>query len=285
MGRQNFIGDLCLALAHKLELERLFLILTAYMDESGTHDGSPVMTMGAALGNVAQWRKFQTRFDRLKRDHKFKVFHAKEVSKRQGEFAGWTEMQSALLFRDLEKLIHESLMFVNAFALTPEVYATYKTELHKKVRVDSKYGLAFRVCLIDLISEVARRFDHHKKFSETRLHVVCESGHANAGAVLEIFSEIKKELKEGASLLGTITFADKNQCDPLAVSDSTAYSRYVEGPELSSLLEPRSSASRRGAGLRLLHYTPDGIVQLKNSLNAKARARIDWGKSKARPLS
>jgi hypothetical protein len=40
----DFVGELCIALAHRWEPERLFMALayTGYLDESGTHEGSEV---------------------------------------------------------------------------------------------------------------------------------------------------------------------------------------------------------------------------------------------------
>ena len=35
----SFARKWCIAFAHRLEPERIFVILTAYLDESGTHDG------------------------------------------------------------------------------------------------------------------------------------------------------------------------------------------------------------------------------------------------------
>src|SRR5258708_23331957 len=34
------------------------MIWTAYLDESGTHDDSPIMLMGGFLGNTEQWERF-----------------------------------------------------------------------------------------------------------------------------------------------------------------------------------------------------------------------------------
>ena len=43
--------SLALALFHRLEPERLFVIVSAYIDESGTH-GSPVTILGGVVGRL-----------------------------------------------------------------------------------------------------------------------------------------------------------------------------------------------------------------------------------------
>jgi Protein of unknown function (DUF3800) len=54
------------AFAHRWEPERIFVILTAYLDESGTHGGSPVTVMAGMLANARQWKAFERNFQRLK---------------------------------------------------------------------------------------------------------------------------------------------------------------------------------------------------------------------------
>jgi hypothetical protein len=43
--------------------------------------------------------------------------------------------------------------------------------------------------------EAFRRLGHHKKFGETVLHVIAESGHRHAGDARRVFDEVKAELK------------------------------------------------------------------------------------------
>jgi hypothetical protein len=54
------------------------VILTAYMDESGTHDGSSYTTMSAVLANVAQWEMFEANFNKIRAEFGFRIFHTKK---------------------------------------------------------------------------------------------------------------------------------------------------------------------------------------------------------------
>ncbi len=76
------IAELCIALAHRWEPERIFVVLTAYLDESGTHDGSPVTVMGGMLANALQWTRFEQAFGLIKKRHGFKIFHTKKFKRR-----------------------------------------------------------------------------------------------------------------------------------------------------------------------------------------------------------
>ena len=55
------------------------MILTAYLDESGTHDGSPVTVMGGMLANARQWEAFEKGFGKLKAVHGFQIFYTQTV--------------------------------------------------------------------------------------------------------------------------------------------------------------------------------------------------------------
>jgi hypothetical protein len=77
------------------------VILTGYLDESGTHDGSPVTVMGGMLANARQWEAFEQNFRKAKAKHGFRIFHTKKFKKRDGDFKGWTNDQCLALMADL----------------------------------------------------------------------------------------------------------------------------------------------------------------------------------------
>jgi hypothetical protein len=63
----DFAGQLCVALNHRWEASGYFMFAyTAYLDESGTHDGSEITVMGGVLGRADQWKRFQSWVQRRK---------------------------------------------------------------------------------------------------------------------------------------------------------------------------------------------------------------------------
>jgi len=68
MRRPGFTRELCSALAHRWQPERIFMfVYTAYLDESGTHGGSEVTIMGGMLARAEQWERFQKAYNELKK--------------------------------------------------------------------------------------------------------------------------------------------------------------------------------------------------------------------------
>lgn len=203
---------------------RLFVILTGYFDESGTHGGSPVTIMAGVLGTANQWRRFETELVKLKARYGFTVFHTKEFKDRSGEFWGWSAAKQSGLLAELVELLSNGFMRANVFTVMNEDFEQeYKGGLPaapRKLRLDTAYGMAFRYVLTDLLVEASQRLGTHKRFADTRMHVVVESGHRHAGDAKRIFDETQRELNGlGSRLLATITFAKKSDCDPLMVAD------------------------------------------------------------------
>jgi len=274
--RHGHIADLCIALAHRWEPDRIFVILTAYLDESGTHDGSPVTIMGGVLANARQWEAFEREFSRIKSKHGFKIFHTKKFKKRNGDFSGWSNERCLALIEDLAKVTCSA--FTEGVAVTVDnakYESDYKAgEKPRKLRLDSAYGLCFRQCLFFFVLEGEKR-QYKKRFP--KLHFVLESGHPNAGDALRIFNEVKKDLQRvDCDMLGDIIFSDKDQCDPLMMADFLAHSTFTSEVRVRDgqpgLIRDRP-VPRGETGVTHLEFGPAGLANLKAALVERLRPK------------
>jgi hypothetical protein len=91
-------------------------VYTAYLDESGTHDGSPVTVMGGVLARAEQWRDFEKKFAAVQSQYGFEVWHTKKFKRKAGDFQGWTDEKCHNLYW--------SMRDVTAFGLTDVVALT-----------------------------------------------------------------------------------------------------------------------------------------------------------------
>jgi hypothetical protein len=57
------------------------------MDETGIHDGSNVVAVGAYISRPKHWRAWTKEWNRAKRP--IKIFHAADCANLRGEFDGW----------------------------------------------------------------------------------------------------------------------------------------------------------------------------------------------------
>ncbi|MGO9806398.1 MAG: hypothetical protein ACLPKH_06725 [Rhodomicrobium sp.] len=153
------------------------MVLTAYLDESGTHAGAKVSAMAGFVGNARQWRKYKKRTASLFKRYGVKVFHAIDVRRGHGDFKGWTVDRKIEFLDEFQHIINDTLESGVVSFIRDEDYKYY-SGLHwpKKTRRDSKYTIMFRACLAQIV-DVVGHIPHPK---EPRLHVVLEDGHNNA---------------------------------------------------------------------------------------------------------
>jgi hypothetical protein len=204
------------------------MFYTVYLDESGTHAGSPVTIMGGFIGAAEQWSKFESELKNLQAAYGFSVFHGKEFRQKSGEFKGWSDEKCLSLVADLTRLVSDHL---TAGAFMPLPNARYKNEYYdvlkkRKVATDTAYGLCFRACVVHFL-EVVGELDPSTGAVST-LNVVIESGHRNTGDAERIFAEMKESIRVnmGIEPLGSLTIAGKENA-LLMVADFLVYSMYL----------------------------------------------------------
>jgi len=280
-----FIREICDAIAHRWQPERIFVVLTltTYLDESGTHGDSPVTVMAGIMANAHQWDRFETEFGRLKAQYGFRVFHTKKFKRRRGDFEGWHPIRQFALMQDLGALMSPSEAFIDSVTVTlnnADYKADYITgDKPRRLRLESKYGLCFRNCLMYFMLE-GMKWIHEG--SPPKMHFVLESGHPNRFEAVDIFNELKKEVKGyGADLLGEITLADKDDCNPLMMADFLAHTAYLMGQKDEHPANETAFADRAAqaplpageSGVTHLRFAPGGLADLKNVLIEKLAAK------------
>ena len=113
------------------------MILTAYLDESGTHGESPSTIMGGMLANARQWEAFERKFRQMKKKHKFRIFHTKKFKRRDGDFKGWSNDQCLALMEDLAPITATAFTEGVTFLLDNAAYdAEYKSGERRPVDHD-----------------------------------------------------------------------------------------------------------------------------------------------------
>jgi hypothetical protein len=186
------------------------MIWTAHIDESGTHDDSPIMLMGGYLGNEDQWKKFDADWKALLASEGVGGCHAKELIHSAKEFKGWGRQRRDGFLIKAAKVISDAL----EFGFTAIIRQNDYEEIYKgqpktfKLREDTMYGILFRGCL--LMVELAVTGNRTPP-PDLRLDIVLEQGHKNSGDAIRLFDLAKKEHLPGCEhVLGTFTLGEKS---------------------------------------------------------------------------
>ncbi len=260
------------------------LTLTTYLDESGTHDNSPVTVMAGIMATARQWEQFEAGFDRLRDHYGFRVFHTKKFKKRTGDFRSWHPLRQLALMHDLAMLTANEHAFIDSVTVTLD-NADYKAnyisgDRPRKLRLESKYGLCFRNCLLYFVLQAVNWAD--KNAAPPKMHFVLESGHPNANKSSLIFNEVKQEIKSyGVDLLGEVTLADKDERTPLMMADFLAHTAFMMGRDATPAPNEVAFSERSSqpplppgeGGVTHLQFAPGGLADLKGVLIERLKAR------------
>lgn len=215
------------ALRHK-ETD-LYMILTAYLDESGTHSQSPVLIMAGYLGNKDQWNDFEEAYNKLRQKFGFRVFHAKDFRATHGEFISWSREKKADLLKAFYLITEQHLEVGFATVLEKQDYnSVYRPrgEKLKKIQLDTAYGMCFRESLSFLVGYAAKHFDERPT-----VNIVLETGHTHVGDCYRIFHSIKTSNPE---LFGSFTLETKASCAVVHAADFLAYTSFLREESINA---------------------------------------------------
>jgi hypothetical protein len=233
----------------------LFVIVTVYIDESGTH-GPPVTIFGGWVGRLGQWANFDPKWRRLLKQNRLTYFHSKEVRHTQGEFKGWSVAQKQAFMGTAAKLGMKTLEFGFTIFVREDDYQQHYVAGHRprEVPLDSRYGLCFRYCL-GLVSNLAMQ---SFKRRDLEISFVLESGPTNLGDAHRIFGKVKKSQvaheQEIVRMLKTLTVGDKVDFPGLQIADAVAYSAFqhlTRSPLATTAISPRSDEDYMAAAKRI----------------------------------
>jgi hypothetical protein len=90
--------------------EGFLVMLKAYFDESGIHQGAQVCVVAGFWGKKGPWRKFEQNWRLALREFKVPLeqFHAKEVIQRNGMFHRWDDDKHKEFLEQIGKVVSES---------------------------------------------------------------------------------------------------------------------------------------------------------------------------------
>jgi len=190
------------------------IVLKVAMDESGVHDESPVVTVGAYVARPVQWQNWTKRWNVAKRP--IKVFHAVDCQNLVGEFKGWDEGKRNDLVKRCLPVIAEG-----DFPGVVVGIQMHEFEMALAGRDDLKsiFGTPYTACfqwVVQIIMNFALGAGNRE-----RIGFVHEFNDYRQEA-LEAFGWIKKHGNPLGNIVG-LQFADKKDYVPLQAADILAY--------------------------------------------------------------
>ena len=196
--------------------------ITAYFDESGTHDGAPLTAMAGYVADEQQWQRFNARVADLFAQFGVRKFHLTDLRNTREDFAGWSVDRKIEFADEFQHIANESLEGgVTAF-LSEENYQKHYCALDwpRGARRDTKHCILFRACM-GITVETVLRTERWAVGEEPQLRVVLEDGHRNAGDVQRFYESTRRQYDHASRALAGLSFANKD-CLPIAAADLIA---------------------------------------------------------------
>ena len=189
-------------------------VIKVYMDESGVHDGSPVLTVSAYLGKPKEWRDWTKAWHVAKRP--INVFHAVAAQNLQEEFKGWSESdRDALVIRLLPVIADADfpgiVIGLNIFEFEKAMTG------HDDLR--PLFGTPYAACFQWVVQVIMNL--HRQTHSQERMAFVHEVNDYQ-GEALTAFAWVKQNAQLQDKVAGLL-FGSKADYPPLQAADILAY--------------------------------------------------------------
>lgn len=199
------------------------VMITAYVDESGTHQGSGVLVLAAYIGVSEQWKLAEERFRRAN-EYSGRIFHAVDCAQGGRDFRGMDKDKRNQITKKMVQILNDLDLFGVVYGAYIDDYASIwpRNEEHWETWLSQPFVLLFGGLVLELCI-----YMRHYCPGQTLAVVMEDSAHWYPLAAKR-FLEMKKETDWADHvLLETIAPYSKEQAPQLHAPDLLAYEAYL----------------------------------------------------------
>lgn len=204
---------------------RYLLILTAYLDESGTHRSAEALAVAGYLSTQDRWEQFDAEWRVALREYGLEFFHMTDFANGAPPYNTdiWRTEREARFSR-LVDIINRNALASIGITLPIRLFRSVVSTKAQRL-VGGPYGLAAHACL----TEAARIIRAHQW--DAWIRYIYADGAEGAGQVLASYRRIKGQAQNKDILrLDKLSFEDKKEYLPLQAADILAYELYKHLP-------------------------------------------------------
>lgn len=97
--------------------------LAAYLDDSGTHQGSPIVVVAGAIASVSQWARLSKQWKKQLDCWNLPFFHTTDFVSGYGHYKGWDEPRKRSAVSALVRIIRANVRFLVGNAVRVDDFA------------------------------------------------------------------------------------------------------------------------------------------------------------------
>ena len=203
-------------------------MLQAYLDDSGTHDGSPVVVIGGLIGPPDNWDRFEKQWVSLMKaplsgKPPVRAFHLSHLIGHHGEFRDYKQGEVDRLRYKLRQIIIDSdLLQIATVVSRPDwdelVVGPYRDVL----------GSAEEICFSGIVVKSLEFLQRYSNTSDQKIAYVYDIGRKTP-EIEELFRMV--EMPEYRPQVASVTWGQVNDMPPLQAADFIANENYRAAKE------------------------------------------------------
>lgn len=230
------------------------------MDESGVHDGSPVVTVGAYFAKPSIWQRWTKDWNRQKRP--INVFHANHCANLRGEFSGWEETHRDEFVAKLLPIIAEHRMA----GLSVGVHLhEFEKAIATEPLIREMFGTPYTACFqwaVQIVLTVMMRLEIDERVA------VFHEQNEYQGEAIKAFDWVRQNRKIHRRDI-SLTFGTKQDYIPLQAADILAYeaNKRLRDPDKRPLRRAWIALDPDESRIKLVHYGKKNMTQLIHGLS------------------
>jgi Protein of unknown function (DUF3800) len=196
-------------------------VLVCYLDDSGTDDAAPILTMAGYVGTFSRWTAFEHNAKKIFTEFGVRELHGKEFNDTKADFAKWSRRKKQTFVARLYFELRKAARFGVTASIAKSAHAKAKS-VGEDAR-QSAYGYCFGQ-ILDQIMWSAVMKTAVARLGAT-LSIVVEAGNKNDADVLRIFNETRWIPHHVGvfRVLQSVTFVDKGSSIALQMADFLAF--------------------------------------------------------------
>ena len=216
------------------ERDKFLFVIDAYLDESGTHAGSPYAVVAGFMATAAMWDKFVPEWQEALDSQNLEYFRMSRFENYRPPFTDWSKELHEQFLQILLDIITTNLGASLGMAIPMDLYDSILSD-QAKAFCGGPYGLAAQLLFIGAAKGV------QKINPNAWINYTLEDGAEGKGQILHSYENVKKDpiRTESFRLLG-ISFQDKRKFLPLQAADFIAYEIFKHAPK-----QPTTEANTR----------------------------------------
>jgi hypothetical protein len=206
------------AMERRSRLIMLYQAHNAFFDESGTHDGSDIITVGGLISSYDGWSRWEIEHQRILKAFGINVFHFSKFMARKGEFNNdWSDEKRNEFMERLCTTVSDNIVVGLATSVFREDYERYVPDwLRRQVRHPYYFGLFTCFWQIVTMPQVTKRVTLPKP-----VEFLFDRKRHYEGFASSIFYSIKDQFEklEWSHPIGDMGFGAKDKDIPLQAAD------------------------------------------------------------------